>query len=88
MDYRKKKKNIKTKINFPVEREIMKKQIVAPEVSVEAPAKEVHPLMKSYKLVSKTHVDYDNLSAFEAVSMSAVFVLAVLVGVIQSNVIV
>lgn len=62
----------------------MKKQIAAQEVTVEAPVKEVHPLLKSYKLVSKSHVDYDNLSAFEAVSMSAVFVLAVVAGVMQS----
>lgn len=67
----------------------MKKNVAASvEVPVEAPAKEVHPLQKSYMLVSKKHVDYENLSAFEAVSMSAVLVLAVIVGVLQSGAIV
>lgn len=60
----------------------MKKQIVAQEVV--AQTNEAHPLQKSYMVVSKKHVNYDNLSAFEAVSMSAVMVLAVLVGVLQS----
>ena len=49
---------------------------------------EVHPLTKSYMFVSKRHVDLENLTAFEAVSMSLVAVLAITVGVLQSVVIV
>lgn len=45
---------------------------------------EVHPLQKSYMLVSNRHLDYENLSAFEAVSMSAVLVLSVFVGVLST----
>ncbi len=51
-----------------------------------APKKSIgEVLTQSHTLVSTKHVDVDNLSAFEAVSMTAVFVLAVLVGVIQST---
>lgn len=57
-----------------------KTNAVAQEVTAQA----VHPLQKSYMVVSKRHVDYNNLSVFEAVSMSAVMALAVLVGVLQS----
>ncbi|MCC2631892.1 MAG: hypothetical protein K0S20_591 [Patescibacteria group bacterium] len=53
-------------------------------VGVQVEEKTVHPLQKSYMIVSKRHVDYENLTAFEAMSMSAVFVLAVTVGVLQS----
>jgi hypothetical protein len=65
----------------------MKKTIATPavEVAVEQNQTQPHPLQKSYMFVSKGHVDYNNLSAFEAVSMSAVMVLAVLVGVIQTS---
>ena len=44
----------------------------------------VHPLQKSYTIVSDRHVDYNNLTAFEAVSLSAVFVLAVIAGAVTS----
>ena len=64
----------------------MKKQIAAQEVSIEQKA--VHPLMKSHTFVSNKSVDYDNLSTFESVSMTAVMVLAILVGVIQTAVLV
>jgi hypothetical protein len=40
----------------------------------------VHPMQKSYTLVSTKHVDYDNLNAIEAVSMSLALVLAVTFG--------
>ena len=45
----------------------------------------VHPLQKSYKFVSTRHVDYDKLTAFEAISMTAVFVLAVTVGAVTGS---
>lgn len=44
-------------------------------------AQAVHPLQKSYKVISTGHVDYDNLSAFEAVAMSLALVLSVTAGV-------
>jgi len=47
-----------------------------------APA--VHPLKKSYTFVSTKHVDYENLSYFEAASMSLALVLAVTSAVIQT----
>ncbi|MBU6389446.1 hypothetical protein KGQ71_02920 [Patescibacteria group bacterium] len=47
----------------------------------DAPAK-VHPLLKSYTFVSDRHVDYNNLSAFEAISMASVLVLAVVTGAV------
>lgn len=40
----------------------------------------VHPMQKSYTLISTKHVDYDNLNAIEAVSMSLALVLAVTFG--------
>jgi hypothetical protein len=46
----------------------------------------VHFMRKQRMLVSTKTVDYDNLTTFEAVTMSAVFVLAVLVGVVSSTV--
>ena len=46
----------------------------------------VHPMHKSYTIISKGHVDLNNLSAFEAVSMTAVFLMAVAFGVLQSSV--
>ena len=64
------------------------KKITAVESSVNTESvesKAVHPLTKSYMFVSKKHVDYNNLSAFEAVSMSAVFALAVIAGVLQAS---
>jgi hypothetical protein len=48
--------------------------------TVEAQA--VHPLKKSYTIVSTKHVDYENLQAFEAISMTAVFVMAITAGVL------
>jgi hypothetical protein len=48
----------------------------------------VHPMKKSYTLVSTKHVDFDNLTAFEAVSMTMALVLAVLIGAIQSTMLV
>ena len=41
----------------------------------------VHPLQKSYMFISSRHVEYNNLTALEAVSMTAVLALAVMVGV-------
>ena len=61
--------------------------IMAP-VSEQTVEKQTHPLMKSHMLVSTKHVDYNDLSAFEAVSLSAVLILAVLVGTIQAALIV
>jgi hypothetical protein len=46
----------------------------------------VHPLHKSYMLISSKHVDYENITAFEAVSMSLALVLSVTIGVLQSGV--
>ncbi len=40
----------------------------------------VHPMQKSYTLISTKHVDYNNLNAIEAVSMSLALVLAVTFG--------
>lgn len=42
--------------------------------------KAVHPLQKSYTLISTKHVDYDNLNAIEAVSMTLALVLSVTFG--------
>lgn len=55
------------------------------EVSIEASeVQEVHPLQKSYMFVSKKHVDYENLDAFESVAMSIVLFLTVLAGTVLS----
>lgn len=43
----------------------------------------VHPMHKSYTLVSSKHVDLENLSAFEAVTMSLALVMAVSAAVIS-----
>ncbi len=51
----------------------------------EAPAA-VHPLKKSHTFISTKHVDYDNLSYFEAAAMSFALVLAVTIGVLQATV--
>jgi hypothetical protein len=45
----------------------------------------VHPLLKSHMFVSTKHVNYDNLDAFEAISMTAVFMLAVIVGTVYGG---
>ena len=46
----------------------------------------VHPLMKSHTLITTSgHVEYDKLNAFEAISMTAVFVLAIGAGVLTSS---
>ena len=64
----------------------MKKQIAAQGVTEGVTAeKSVHPLQKSYMIVSTGHVDYNNPSAFEAASMTVALVLAVLVGVLQTT---
>jgi hypothetical protein len=48
----------------------------------------VHPLQKSHTLISTKHVDYNNLTAFEAVSMTMALVLAVIIGALQSTMLV
>jgi hypothetical protein len=63
----------------------MKKEIKAVEVqplaeTAEVTVETVHPLKKSYMIVSNKSVDYENLTTFEAVSMSLVFVLSVAAG--------
>lgn len=45
---------------------------------------QVHPLKRTYRIVSKKDVDYNNLTAFEAISMTAVFLLAITTGVLYS----
>ena len=62
------------------------KKVAAQAVQQEAPQEEVHFMRKQRMFVSTKTVDYDNLSAFESITMSAVFVLAVLVGVMSSTV--
>jgi hypothetical protein len=54
----------------------------APQAVEQAPA--VHPLKRTYRFVSKKDVDYHNLTAFEAISMTAVFLLAITTGVVYS----
>ena len=61
--------------------EVEESQVKTGEEQQEA---KVHPLQKSYMFVSTKHVDYNDLSAFEAISLSAVFVLAITVGVLSS----
>ena len=63
----------------------MKKTQAVESKAAEAVVENVHPLKKSYMLVSNRHVDFENLTAFEAVSMSTVFVLAVIVGVLSTT---
>lgn len=46
----------------------------------------VHPLKKSYTLVSTKHVDYDNLTAVEAVTMGLALVLSVSYGALYQAV--
>ena len=53
--------------------------------NVEA-APKAHPLTKSYMIVSTRHIDLNNLDAFEAISMSAVFMLAITLGVTYSQI--
>jgi len=43
-----------------------------------------HPMQKSYMFVSSRHVDYDNLTAFESITMSITLGLAVTLGVLVS----
>lgn len=57
-------------------------QSVVAEVEESTP--QVHPLQKQHMFVSTKAVDYDNLTAFEAVAMSAVFVLAIVAGAVTS----
>lgn len=59
------------------------KVVAEPIAEVEAVAA-VHPLQKSYMFVSKKHVDYENLDAFEAISLSLVMILAVTAGTVLS----
>jgi len=61
-----------------------KASVEVAEMSNSVEETKVHPLQKSYMLVSTKHVDYNDLTAFEAISLTAVFVLAVLVGVVGS----
>jgi len=56
------------------------------EMSNSVEEQKVHPLQKSYMLVSTKHVDYNDLTAFEAISLTAVFTLAVLVGVTANGI--
>jgi hypothetical protein len=42
----------------------------------------VHPLKKSYTFISTKHVDYENLTAFEAVTMSLALFLGVFAALI------
>ena len=56
----------------------MKKNTVTP--AVEQSVEKVHPLHKSYTLVSTKHVDYNNLTALEAVTLSLALVLSVTIG--------
>lgn len=61
----------------------MKKEInaVPEQLNEVAEAVEtVHPLQKTYMIVSNKTVDYEDLTTFEAVSMSLVFVLSVAAG--------
>ena len=56
---------------------------VAPVVEIATEQeKTVHPLLKSYTFVSTKHVDYDKLTAFEAISMAAVFLFTITAGVV------
>ena len=66
----------------------MKKEIKAQVPVVEevvAAAAKQHPLTKSYMVVSKRHTNFNALTAFEAVSMTAVFVMAILAGTVMSS---
>jgi hypothetical protein len=56
--------------------------------TIEAAAVEqaVHPMKKSYTFVSTKHVDVDDLTYFEAASMTFALVLAVTIGVLNSAV--
>ncbi len=58
----------------------------AVSTTTESTETQVHPLHKSHMLISSKHVDYENITAFEAVAMSAVLVLSVLIGVLQTSV--
>jgi hypothetical protein len=63
----------------------MKKEMEAVnQPNVEEVVDTVHPLKKNYMIVSTKTVDYDNLTAFEAVSMSLVFVLSITAGTLIS----
>jgi len=53
----------------------MKNNTVTPIVEAVA-SENVHPMHKSHFLVSKAHLDMDNLTVFDAVSLTAVIVLA------------
>lgn len=61
---------------------------VQTEEQAEVEEPKVHPMLKSHMFISKKHVEYNNLDAFEAVSMATVFILAVFVGVIYSTMLV
>jgi len=49
------------------------------------PVAVVHPMLKQHFIVSDKVVNYENLTAFEAVTMSAVFFLAVFAGVLTTT---
>lgn len=56
------------------------------EATVEVGVEEVkvHPLHKSYMFISSKHVDYNNLNAIEAVTLSLALVLSVTIGVLST----
>jgi hypothetical protein len=61
----------------------MKKATVSNvDQTTEPVADAVHPLKKSHMVISSKHVDYENLTSFEAVTMSMALVLAVLSGIL------
>ena len=71
---------------FSIERSSVKIAVVKTNTAAQNVAPAVHPLHKSHTLISTSgHVNYDNLNAIEAVSMTAVFVLAIGVGVLTSS---
>ena len=52
--------------------------------TVEVVEAKVHPLQKSYMFISSKHIDYDSLTAFEAISMTMELFLAVTAGLATS----
>ena len=59
------------------------KNDVTPVAAVEE--KPVHFLKKSHMFVSTKHVNFDDLTAFEAGAMSLALVLAVVIGVLATS---
>ena len=54
------------------------------QIAVSNEVEIVHPLKKSYTLISTKHVDYENLNAFEAVTLSVALFMAVTIGTLMS----